>query len=90
MPGIADLHPYQSDDTVQGMLDALRVAANPGRDRRPARRFAATGGGAQGELTALLVAAAYFREKQNAQVVLFLTVPMAQTPPAPPWPVSKP
>jgi glycine dehydrogenase subunit 2 len=63
MPGFADLHPYQSDDTIQGMLELLyqsqqmlaEIAGLPAVSLQPAA-------GAQGELTALLVAAAYFRD----------------------------
>ena len=45
LPGMADLHPYQPEDTLQGMLrTALRVAGDAGRDRRAAGRFAAAGG----------------------------------------------
>ena len=63
MPGFANLHPYQSDDTIQGMLELLyqsqqmlaEIAGLPAVSLQPAA-------GAQGELTALLVAAAYFRD----------------------------
>jgi glycine dehydrogenase subunit 2 len=61
-PGMADLHPLQSDDSCQGMLAILwemqnllaEIAGLDGVSLQPAA-------GAQGELTALLVAAAYFR-----------------------------
>jgi glycine dehydrogenase subunit 2 len=63
-PGLADLHPLQSDDSCQGMLAILwelqnllaEIAGLDGVSLQPAA-------GAQGELTALLVAAAYFRDK---------------------------
>jgi glycine dehydrogenase subunit 2 len=63
-PGMADLHPLQSDDSCQGMLALLwemqnllaEIAGLDGVSLQPAA-------GAQGELTALLVAAAYFRDK---------------------------
>ena len=63
MPGFADLHPYQSDDTLQGMLEILfemqeilqEISGLPACSLQPAA-------GAHGELTALLVAAAYFRD----------------------------
>ncbi len=64
MPGFADLHPLQHDDTVQGMLEMLfemqaylaEISGLPAVSLQPAA-------GAQGELTALYVAAAYFRDK---------------------------
>ncbi len=63
-PGLADLHPLQSDDSCQGMLAILwemqnllaEIAGLDGVSLQPAA-------GAQGELTALLVAAAYYRNK---------------------------
>jgi glycine dehydrogenase subunit 2 len=64
LPGLADLHPLQSDDSCQGMLAILwemqnilaEIAGLDGVSLQPAA-------GAQGELSALLVAAAYFRDK---------------------------
>jgi glycine dehydrogenase subunit 2 len=64
MPGLADLHPLQDDETVQGMLEVLHgmqqalaeIAGLPAVSLQPAA-------GAQGELTALLVAAAYFKDR---------------------------
>ncbi|MBC8354821.1 MAG: aminomethyl-transferring glycine dehydrogenase subunit GcvPB [Planctomycetes bacterium] len=61
LPGIADLHPYQPDDTVQGLLQLLHelqgmfaeISGLPAVSLQPAA-------GAHGELTALMVAAAYF------------------------------
>jgi glycine dehydrogenase subunit 2 len=63
-PGMADLHPLQSDESCQGMLAILwqmqqNLAEIAGLDAVSLQPAA----GAQGELTALLVAAAYFREK---------------------------
>jgi glycine dehydrogenase subunit 2 len=66
LPGFASVHPLQSDESCQGMLAMLyelqqilaEIAGLPGVSLQPAA-------GAQGELTALLVAAAYFREKQQ-------------------------
>ena len=73
MPGFANLHPYQSDDTVQGMLELLyksqqilaEIAGLPAVSLQPAA-------GAQGELTALLVAAAYFRDAGIAKSVVLI------------------
>ena len=64
LPGIVDLHPYQTDDQSQGMLRLLyemqemlaEIAGLPAVSLQPAA-------GAQGELTALLTAAAYFRDR---------------------------
>jgi glycine dehydrogenase subunit 2 len=64
LPGLADLHPLQDDDTCQGMLQLLfemqsylaEIAGLPAVSLQPAA-------GAQGELTALLVATAYFRDR---------------------------
>src|SRR5271170_1244 len=64
LPGLADLHPLQTESTSQGMLELLfdmqnylgEISGLPGVSLQPAA-------GAQGELTALLVAAAYFKDK---------------------------
>jgi glycine dehydrogenase subunit 2 len=73
LPGIADLHPYQTEQDSQGMLQMLlemqqilgEISGLPAVTLQPAA-------GAQGEFTALLVAAAYFREKgENRTRVLF-------------------
>jgi glycine cleavage system P protein (glycine dehydrogenase) subunit 2 len=64
MPGIADLHPYQPEQSLQGMLELLYevqkiLAEIAGLDAVSLQPAA----GAQGELTALMVAAAYFRDR---------------------------
>jgi glycine dehydrogenase subunit 2 len=73
LPGLIDLHPYQVDEAAQGMLAILfemqemlaEISGLPAVSLHPAA-------GAQGELTALLVAAAYFRDKdQRRTKVLF-------------------
>jgi glycine dehydrogenase subunit 2 len=64
LSGFANLHPLQDDDTTQGMLELLyemqhflaEISGLPAVSLQPAA-------GAQGELTALYVAAAYFRDK---------------------------
>ena len=64
LPGFANLHPLQDDDTTQGMLEILfemqqflaEISGLPAVSLQPAA-------GAHGELTALYVAAAYFRDK---------------------------
>lgn len=63
LPGIVDLHPLQPDKTCQGMLQLLyelqemlaEISGLPAVSLQPAA-------GAHGELTALMVAAAYFRD----------------------------
>jgi glycine cleavage system P protein (glycine dehydrogenase) subunit 2 len=63
MPGFADVHPYQPEETLQGMLQLLyelqqyfqEISGLDVCSLQPAA-------GAHGELTALLVAAAYFRD----------------------------
>ncbi|MBM4005467.1 MAG: glycine dehydrogenase subunit 2 [Planctomycetes bacterium] len=64
LPGIVDLHPLQPDATIQGMLDLLwhlqeflaEISGLPAVSLQPAA-------GAHGELTALMVAAAWFRSR---------------------------
>jgi glycine dehydrogenase subunit 2 len=64
IPGFAGLHPLQDDSTTQGMLELLfemqqflaEISGLPAVSLQPAA-------GAHGELTALLVAAAYFRDQ---------------------------
>ncbi len=63
LPGFSDLHPYQPTETLQGILGLLyqaqqmlaEIAGLPAVSLQPAA-------GAHGELTALLVVAAYFRD----------------------------
>jgi glycine dehydrogenase subunit 2 len=63
MPGFADVHPYQPEETLQGMLAVLyelqeylqEISGLAACSLQPAA-------GAHGELTALLVAAAHYRE----------------------------
>src|SRR6516165_12555842 len=63
LPGLAAQHPYQDESTLQGLLAILfelqeilaEIAGLDAVSLQPAA-------GAQGELTALLVAAAYFRD----------------------------
>ena len=66
MPAFADLHPLQPAETIQGMLHVLyemqqylsEISGLPACSLQPAA-------GAHGEYTALLVAAAYFRDEQK-------------------------
>jgi glycine dehydrogenase subunit 2 len=64
LPGLASTHPYQHESTIQGLLELLyslqtilsEIAGLDAVSLQPAA-------GAHGELTALLVAAAYFRDR---------------------------
>jgi glycine dehydrogenase subunit 2 len=64
LPGIVDLHPYQPESTLQGMLQLLyevqhffgEISGLPVVSLQPAA-------GAHGELTALMAAAAWFRSR---------------------------
>lgn len=68
LPGMADLHPHQPEESIQGMLELLyelqqmlaEISGLPAVSLQPAA-------GAHGELTALMVAAAYFRHEQLAR-----------------------
>src|SRR5271165_4771664 len=64
LPGLGAQHPYQDDSTLQGLLAILYslqdyLAEIAGLDAISLQPAA----GAHGELTALLVAAAYFRDR---------------------------
>jgi len=72
LPGMADLHPYQPEETLQGILQLLfemqEILAEIGGLDAVSLQPAA---GAHGELTALMVAAAYFRDRgENRNKVL--------------------
>jgi glycine dehydrogenase subunit 2 len=66
LSGFLHVHPYQPDDTIQGLLELLyevqnyfaEVSGLPGVSLQPAA-------GAHGELTALMVAAAFFRSRDE-------------------------
>ena len=73
LPGVVDLHPYQAQEDVQGLLRMLwelqqilaEISGLPAVSLQPAA-------GAQGELTALQVASAYFRDRGEQRTkVLF-------------------
>jgi glycine dehydrogenase subunit 2 len=73
LPGFSAQHPYQEEGTLQGLLELLfelqemlaEIAGLHAVSLQPAA-------GAQGELTALLVAAAYFRDRgeRRTQVLI--------------------
>ncbi len=68
LPGFLDVHPLQSDHTIQGLLEALHqlqamlgeIAGLPGVSLHPAA-------GAHGELAALLVARGYYEDIGQTQ-----------------------
>ena len=72
LPGIVDVHPHQTANNIQGLLELLHemqqmlaeISGLPSVSLQPAA-------GAHGELTALFVAAAYFRDRgeQRTKVV---------------------
>jgi len=73
LPGMADLHPLQSDASCQGMLQMLWEMQNilaqiAGLDTVALQPAA----GAQGELTALLVAEAYYRDRQEKRTKVLI------------------
>ncbi|WZO97765.1 aminomethyl-transferring glycine dehydrogenase subunit GcvPB [Isosphaeraceae bacterium EP7] len=68
MTGFSSIHPYQDESTLQGLLQILfelqeHLAEIAGLDAVSLQPAA----GAQGELAALMVAAAYFRDKGMAR-----------------------
>lgn len=64
LPGMLDVHPYQAEETIQGLLQLLyelqeyfaEISGLPAVSLQPAA-------GAHGELTALMAAAAYYRQQ---------------------------
>ncbi|MEW4570069.1 aminomethyl-transferring glycine dehydrogenase subunit GcvPB [Tautonia sp. JC769] len=73
LSGMAGLHPYQDESTIQGMLQLLfelqhdlgEIAGLPAVSLQPAA-------GAQGELTALMVAAAAFRDRGERRTTVLV------------------
>jgi glycine dehydrogenase subunit 2 len=73
LPGLLAQHPYQDDSTLQGLLALLfelqemlaEIAGLPAVSLQPAA-------GAQGELTALLVASAYFQDHGQARTKVLI------------------
>src|SRR5579883_881707 len=73
LPGLAAQHPYQDESTLQGLLGILyelqeMLAEIAGLDAVSLQPAA----GAQGELTALLVAAAYFRDRGQRRTQILI------------------
>jgi len=73
LPGLADVHPLQPDETIQGMLELLylgqqflaEISGLPCVSLQPAA-------GAHGEMTALFVAAAHLREQAEQRTNVLL------------------
>ena len=78
LPGLVDVHPLQADQNIPGMLEILfdlqrmlaEISGLPGVSLQPAA-------GAHGELTALLVAAAYFADRGETERTVVLTADSA-------------
>jgi glycine dehydrogenase subunit 2 len=76
LPGLGAQHPYQHESTLQGLLEILHdlqaylaeIAGLHAVSLQPAA-------GAQGELTALLVAAAFFRDRGETGVRTKVLIP---------------
>src|SRR3954453_8156363 len=76
LPGLGAQHPYQDESTLQGLLSLLfelqdmlaEIAGLHAVSLQPAA-------GAQGELTALLVASAYFRDQGEGEARTKVLIP---------------
>jgi glycine dehydrogenase subunit 2 len=73
LPGFADVHPYQPESTIQGLLEILyqsqeMLAEIGGMDACSLQPAA----GAHGEMTALFVAAAYFRDMGDRRTTVLI------------------
>lgn len=72
-PGLSAQHPYQEESTLQGLLailyDLQRILAEIAGLHAVSLQPAA---GAQGELAALLVAAAYFRDRSESRTKVLI------------------
>ena len=92
LPGMADLHPYQPDETLQGCSSCCTSCSRcwPRSPGLPAVSLQPAAG-AQGELTALLVAAAYFRDRGEKRTkVLAPDSAHGTNPASAAWPASTP
>jgi glycine dehydrogenase subunit 2 len=73
LPGLVDLHPYQPEDSLQGLLEILyasqqMLAEISGLEAVSLQPAA----GAHGEMTALLIAAAYFRDADQRRSTVLI------------------
>lgn len=91
LPGFASIHPLQPEETVQGCLEALDLAAQylceiTGMDDMTFQPAA----GAHGELTGLMLIKNTIRKTDTkaGSTSWFRTPPTAPTPPPPPWRAS--
>jgi len=83
LPGIVDIHPHQPANNIQGMLQLLfemqqilaEISGLPAVSLQPAA-------GAHGELTALFVAAAYFRDRNEVRTKVIFPASAHGTNPA--------
>ena len=83
LPGIVDVHPHQTAGNIQGLLELLHetqqmlaeISGLPAVSLQPAA-------GAHGELTALYVAAAYFRDKGETRTKVIFPASAHGTNPA--------
>lgn len=83
LPGIVDVHPHQPAKNLQGLLELLfdmqqmlaEISGLPAVSLQPAA-------GAHGELTALFVAAAYFRERGETRTKVIFPASAHGTNPA--------
>lgn len=72
LPGFTDIHPYQSQDTVQGCLELLHLLETALTEITGMDAFSLMpAAGAHGELTALFMTKAWFEhKKENRPVIL--------------------
>ncbi len=73
LPGMIDLHPYQPESTLQGILALLHRCQHMLAEIAGLRAVSLQpAAGAHGEMTALLVAAAYFRDLGEKRSVVLI------------------
>ena len=93
MPGFADVHPYQPEETLQGILaSAVRAAGVPAGNLRSAGLLAATGRRRTWRADRPVGCRRVLPRSRarSAPRCSCPTAPTARTPPAPRWPDSKP
>ena len=73
LPGLVDVHPYQPEESLQGLLELLHASAAMLAEISGLEAVSLQpAAGAHGEMTALLIAAAYFREKGDDRSVVLI------------------
>jgi len=73
LPGFANLHPYQSEDTLQGLLEVLYNLGNAFCEITGMNRFTLQpAAGAQGEFTGMLIIRQYFAslKQQRTKIIV--------------------